>query len=185
VNTVRSCAFVYPRVGVWVRFTWFHHSISVRNLIDFEALFLYGTIDHGTPPNVYVGVSAHHNLLWSPTRQVSATMAQPAVKAQDWDSLFTLAQEVPIAGRTALITGCSAGIGKATACALAAADCHLVLVARRQAKLDELAGEIKARKPSLSVTVVAGDVNDKALFDKLRELGIPERVDILVRAHAT
>jgi len=102
------------------------------------------------------------------------------VKAQEWDTLFSIVQEVPIAGRTALITGCSAGIGKATACALAAADCNLVLVARRKEKLDELAAQISSRKPDLSVTVVAGDVCDKALYDRLREQGTLERVDILI-----
>jgi len=107
-------------------------------------------------------------------------MGDPAVKAQEWDTLFDLVQEVPIAGRTALISGCSAGIGKATACALAAADCNLVLVARRKEKLDELAAQIKSRKPDISVTVVAGDVCDKALYDELREQRILERVDILV-----
>jgi len=99
---------------------------------------------------------------------------------QAWDTLFELTQEKPIAGRTALITGCSAGIGKATACMLAAADCNLVLVARREDKLQELAAEIMRRKPLLSVTIVSGDVCDAAFYDKLQTEEVLQKVDILV-----
>ena len=45
-----------------------------------------------------------------------------------YDALFSLAQEVNVAGKTALITGCSSGIGKATACAFASAGVNLILV---------------------------------------------------------
>ena len=79
--------------------------------------------------------------------------------------------------RPALITGCSSGIGKATACQLAASGCNLILVARRKEKLLELKSEILKRAP-ISVDVVAGDVNDEALYETLKDkVG---KVDILI-----
>ena len=105
--------------------------------------------------------------------------SEPAVKAQSWDTMFNLPEQKSIAGKTALITGCSAGIGKATACGLASSGCNLVLVARRAEKLEELKAEINRRVPGVSVTVVAGDVNDDALYEKLVALKVPQKVDIL------
>lgn len=115
----------------------------------------------------------------APPSLASQARSEPAVKAQEFDSLFSLQYEKPIAGQTALVTGCSSGIGKATACALATAGCNLVLVARRQDKLEELKAEITQRMPALKVTVVAGDVCDDAFYDELkrRRLTAP---DILV-----
>jgi len=46
--------------------------------------------------------------------------------------------------KTALVTGASQGIGRATALALASAGARVALAARSQAKLDELAAEISA-----------------------------------------
>src|ERR1700727_665112 len=47
-------------------------------------------------------------------------------------------------GRTALITGASQGIGRACAITLAKAGARVALAARNQAKLAEVAAEIKA-----------------------------------------
>jgi len=104
----------------------------------------------------------------------------PTVPTQQWDELFKLEQEQPIAGKTALVTGCSSGIGKSTACMLATAGCNLVLLARRQDKLEELRHEILKREPSCQVTVIAGDVCSDSLYETLKAQRIPQRVDILV-----
>ena len=53
--------------------------------------------------------------------------------------------DLELAGRTALVTGASQGIGAAIAEALAAEGCGLVLAARGQAGLDEVAAKIRAR----------------------------------------
>lgn len=50
-----------------------------------------------------------------------------------------------LTGRVALITGASSGIGRATAEALADQGARVVLAARREDKLEDLAGEIEAR----------------------------------------
>ena len=50
--------------------------------------------------------------------------------------------ETPLAGRAAVITGASSGIGRATARALAAAGARVALAARRAERLEELKEEI-------------------------------------------
>ena len=110
----------------------------------------------------------------------SATMTAPTVAKQDFDALFGAVQEVSIAGKTALITGCSAGIGKATACALAAAGVNLVLVARRADRLEELRAEIAQRFPALTVDVVPGNVSDPQLYADIEQKGLVAKVDFLI-----
>jgi 3-oxoacyl-[acyl-carrier protein] reductase len=53
--------------------------------------------------------------------------------------------DLGIAGRTALVTGASSGIGRAIAFALAAEGVRTVVTARREDRLRELAGEITGR----------------------------------------
>jgi NAD(P)-dependent dehydrogenase (short-subunit alcohol dehydrogenase family) len=53
--------------------------------------------------------------------------------------------------RTAIVTGASRGIGKATAALLAAEGCNVVLTSRRQEALDEVAAELTAAYPDVGV----------------------------------
>jgi short-subunit dehydrogenase len=84
-------------------------------------------------------------------------------------------------GRTALITGASAGIGAAFARHLAAEGHNLVLVARREDRLTALADELTTRH-SVRCDVVAADLADRdapaAIMERTRALGVD--IDILV-----
>lgn len=62
-----------------------------------------------------------------------------------------------------LITGASAGIGKAVALSLGAKGVELFLVARRKEKLEEVMAEIKTINPSAKVCLIVGDINDPEL----------------------
>jgi NAD(P)-dependent dehydrogenase (short-subunit alcohol dehydrogenase family) len=78
-----------------------------------------------------------------------------------------------LAGRLALVTGASRGIGAATAAAVAAAGAHVVLAARDRRALDGVAGGIK--DAGGRATPVPTDVSDEAaverLFAKVSEIG--------------
>ena len=81
-------------------------------------------------------------------------------------------------GSVAVITGASAGIGKATAHSLVAAGVRVVLGARRQERLDELVSALGEEH----AVAVAGDVRDPAYNDALVAAGVERwgRVDTAV-----
>jgi NAD(P)-dependent dehydrogenase (short-subunit alcohol dehydrogenase family) len=70
-----------------------------------------------------------------------------------------------LAGRVALVTGASRGIGAATAVALAAAGAHVVLAARDPAALDRVADRI--RETGGQAVPVPTDVSDEAAVERL------------------
>jgi NAD(P)-dependent dehydrogenase (short-subunit alcohol dehydrogenase family) len=70
-----------------------------------------------------------------------------------------------LAGRVALVTGASRGIGAATAAALAAAGAHVVLAARDRAALDRVADRI--RETGGQAVPVPTDVSDEAAVERL------------------
>ena len=71
----------------------------------------------------------------------------------------------PLAGRIALVTGASRGIGRAAALALARAGAHIVAVARTVGGLEELDDEIRAGGGT--ATLVPLDLKDTPGIDRL------------------
>jgi len=87
---------------------------------------------------------------------------------------------VPLAGRIALVTGASRGIGAASALALAKAGAHVVAVARTVGGLEELDDAV--RDAGGSATLVPLDLMDFPAIDRL-SAALDERyhrLDILV-----
>jgi len=80
---------------------------------------------------------------------------------------------MPLSGKTALVTGASAGIGRAAALALAQAGAMVIATGRRQAELDALARECGG-----SIVTTAGDLTDKGFVDDLAARA--REVDIMV-----
>ncbi|HEX3779632.1 MAG TPA: SDR family oxidoreductase [Pseudonocardiaceae bacterium] len=68
--------------------------------------------------------------------------------------------DTSFAGKTALITGASRGIGRASAFALAARGANVVVSSRRQDALDVVAEEIRAAHPAAKVLAMAAHVGD-------------------------
>lgn len=70
-----------------------------------------------------------------------------------------------LSGKTAIVTGASSGVGRATALLLAQEGASVVIYARRKERLDELAAEIGAQGGR--ALAVAGDAGVPADIDRL------------------
>ena len=92
-----------------------------------------------------------------------------------------MAVDYELEGRVALVTGGSAGMGFASAKALAMQGVNVVLVARDPKKLAAAAAELGAIA-GVGVETIAGDVREKGLAQRAVELAVQRwgQVDILV-----
>jgi len=79
-------------------------------------------------------------------------------------------------GKRALITGASAGIGRACATSLARCGVHLVLTGRKVAALEDVAQT--CRTLGVEVVALAGDLNDKPFVRQLAQSA--QDVDVFV-----
>jgi uncharacterized protein len=81
------------------------------------------------------------------------------------------------AGKWALVTGASAGIGWALAELLAAGGAHLVLTARRTDRLEKLAAELSA-KHHVNVEVFTADLTRPAAPGEIHEFTAGKKIEI-------
>jgi len=86
-----------------------------------------------------------------------------------------------IDGNTVVVTGASAGIGRATAHAVAAEGANVVLAARRLERLEDVAAALE-REHGVTATPVSTDVTDREQVDDLVETAVAEHgtLDALV-----
>ena len=87
-----------------------------------------------------------------------------------------------LAGKIALVTGASSGIGAAAAVALGAAGATVAVVARRADRLDSLVSQIK--NAGGNALALPGDVTDEKVAEGVvtQTLGRFGRLDILVNS---
>jgi len=83
-----------------------------------------------------------------------------------------------LTGKTILITGASSGLGRAMALSLSTGDNNLVVTARRESLLRELATEVEAA--GSRCTVVAGDATDPSVCRAVIDAGLAAygRIDV-------
>jgi len=87
---------------------------------------------------------------------------------------------VMVEGKSAIVTGASRGIGRATALALAREGASVMLVARNRELLDKVAAEIRGAGGTAEVT--QADVTDAAAIEKMVEhtVDLFGKIDILI-----
>jgi NAD(P)-dependent dehydrogenase (short-subunit alcohol dehydrogenase family) len=89
-------------------------------------------------------------------------------------------QLLTLAGKVAVITGGTSGIGRALSLGLAEAGADVIATARRQQQVDETAGEIEAR--GRKTLRLASDVGDRSSLEKALGAALTNfgKVDILI-----
>jgi NAD(P)-dependent dehydrogenase (short-subunit alcohol dehydrogenase family) len=92
-----------------------------------------------------------------------------------------------LAGRTALVTGASRGIGKAIATAFVGEGANVVLVSRKQEGLDEVAEQLREAVPGAGVLPVAAHVGQQEQVEAAVAAAVAEfgSVDVLVNNAGT
>lgn len=84
--------------------------------------------------------------------------------------------ERELAGRTALVTGASRGIGRAIAVALGAMGARLIVAGRRESELALTCAAVRAL--GVECEPLVGDLRDRAWFERLERLA--PQIDLLV-----
>lgn len=89
--------------------------------------------------------------------------------------------------RTAIVTGASRGIGRATAELLAAQGCNVVLTSRKQEALDEVAAELTKAYPDVGVLAQAAHAADPEQAAACVDAAMARfgRIDVLVNNAGT
>src|SRR3954451_877954 len=89
--------------------------------------------------------------------------------------------DMGLAGKVAIVTGGSAGIGYAAARSMANEGARVVICARRQDALDAAAGSIR-EDTGAEIVAAAGDVSREEDIKKLFEITLERfgRIDVLV-----
>ena len=87
----------------------------------------------------------------------------------------------PMAGRTVLVTGGTAGIGKATALGLATMGAHVAIVGRDRGRTEGAAGEIRAGRGG-QVDALVADLSSQSEVRRLADQVLQSlaRIDVLV-----
>jgi NAD(P)-dependent dehydrogenase (short-subunit alcohol dehydrogenase family) len=89
--------------------------------------------------------------------------------------------------RTAIVTGASRGIGRATAELLAAEGCNVVLTSRKQDALDEVAAELTGKYPGIGVLAHAAHAAEPEQAQGCVDAAMARfgRIDVLVNNAGT
>lgn len=86
--------------------------------------------------------------------------------------------DLGLKGKNAVVCAASSGLGEACATMLAREGCNVVINARGEARLQDVADRIQGLAPDVTVRTVAGSVTEEAVRRRL--VGALPQVDILV-----